>query len=1243
MSNRKSKRKLSSKLPSLVSTMPQDLRVFCDRVRDILGDTVDSQIITVDDLVSIGVVDSNLRPVRPPPADDFLPTPPAVANLAATGAFQNIILTWDRPDYNGHVYTEVWGSPIFDTSIPPSSPGYVDPATLNNLELASPIGITTGAVFGDTIGGSKGRYYWARNVNRLDNQGPFNAVSGTLGETAVDVDFLLETLTGAITESQLFEDLATPIAEIPSISALASESASRLESFGTYDEQEGKYAVIQTLQETDTELGAQYTVKIDTNGYVSGFGLANEPVNGEIESTFIIRADSFAIAEPTAPNVSPSVQPVVPFIVRTTPTVIGGEDVPAGVYINDAFISNGTITKAKIEQATIEELFGVDATFSGTLIAGRGTFTGALDAASGTFAGELTAATGTFTGALKAGPNPAGEYVYINDASDYIAAASAEGVVFRISKSPSSSVLDGKIIEQGSILGKSLSPDAIEVIINAIGAANPETGGIRSKSATMASTGITLDSFESNGTDVDVRLSYNGQLAFPLLPNTPTPPTPSVQVFIIRGSTTIHTQTFNGSVTPSELFDSQTRFWEIEMPVINLTINDTGVPSGTLAYSVQLIVSNWDTNVYGPLTTSFTLRTSQVAGGISTSWTQLTGKPFDTIGTGLSVSGTAPNRALNAAGTNLSYTASTRLLSSSTGTNVTLPLADTTNAGLMSNTDKSKLNGIEAGAQVNVGTNLSTTGTGNTRTIVSSTGTNASFSFSAADVGAPTTTGTGASGAWDISVTGNAATVTNGVYTVGDQTIGGVKTFSDKEFRIGGNANENYIAFHGTTGDQPGNFNHTYVGEYLYGGTESSELLLFKGNDIEGVSGPDRIRSIAANHLFQTYDSALFGTFSQIASSSVPVTRMIIRQNGSVGIGTDSPTERLHVDGKIRIGTQATATTDAVRADRSISTGSGLSGGGNLTANRTLAVDSTVVRTSGDQTIAGGKTFSAGFVNIQSTGTLEPDGSAYLSYRNSSGVERAWIGYGSGSNADFAITNNLDSPVRFIVNGSDRMRITSAGNVGIGTSSPNAKLTVEHTGGTAISMPTSGAICRGGTTTLTDDLGLYSYVPGNWIRIATNNAPINFFTDAGTNGRGTTSRMYIGETGNVGIGTTSPSQRLHVVGNILASGTIRANSDARLKENIKPITNAVEKVQAITGVTYTRNDTEDKDERHTGVIAQAVEAVLPEAVATDEDGIKSVAYGNMVGLLIQAIKEQQEQIDEQQERIEKLEQRLNGE
>jgi len=106
---------------------------------------------------------------------------------------------------------------------------------------------------------------------------------------------------------------------------------------------------------------------------------------------------------------------------------------------------------------------------------------------------------------------------------------------------------------------------------------------------------------------------------------------------------------------------------------------------------------------------------------------------------------------------------------------------------------------------------------------------------------------------------------------------------------------------------------------------------------------------------------------------------------------------------------------------------------------------------------------------------------------------------------------------------------------------------------------------------------------------------------------------------------------------VTVTGDVNSTSDIRYKKNIETIDNALEKVQSLRGVTYDwDNDAFKEDdstkkpnftERATGVIAQDVEKVLPEAVRENEDGFKNVAYGNMVGLLIEAIKEQQEQID----------------
>lgn len=119
--------------------------------------------------------------------------------------------------------------------------------------------------------------------------------------------------------------------------------------------------------------------------------------------------------------------------------------------------------------------------------------------------------------------------------------------------------------------------------------------------------------------------------------------------------------------------------------------------------------------------------------------------------------------------------------------------------------------------------------------------------------------------------------------------------------------------------------------------------------------------------------------------------------------------------------------------------------------------------------------------------------------------------------------------------------------------------------------------------------------------------------------------------GNVNI-----TGSLNVTGDITADGNVIAYSDESLKENIYTISNALNKVKSMRGVTYTRNDLQDKQRVHAGVIAQEIEKELPEVVYTSESGIKSVAYGNIVSVLIEAIKEQQNQIDDLRMEINQL-------
>jgi N-acetylneuraminic acid mutarotase len=130
--------------------------------------------------------------------------------------------------------------------------------------------------------------------------------------------------------------------------------------------------------------------------------------------------------------------------------------------------------------------------------------------------------------------------------------------------------------------------------------------------------------------------------------------------------------------------------------------------------------------------------------------------------------------------------------------------------------------------------------------------------------------------------------------------------------------------------------------------------------------------------------------------------------------------------------------------------------------------------------------------------------------------------------------------------------------------------------------------------------------------------------------------------GNVGIGTNAPTQKLHVIGNILATGTITP-SDVRYKKNIQPLGNALAKLRQLNGVTYTLNSAafpewNFSNQLQYGLIAQEVEKVFPEMVHTISDkGYKGVDYVKLIPVLLESIKEQQAQIDLLMRKIEKIE------
>lgn len=223
------------------------------------------------------------------------------------------------------------------------------------------------------------------------------------------------------------------------------------------------------------------------------------------------------------------------------------------------------------------------------------------------------------------------------------------------------------------------------------------------------------------------------------------------------------------------------------------------------------------------------------------------------------------------------------------------------------------------------------------------------------------------------------------------------------------------------------------------------------------------------------------------------------------------------------------------------------------------------------------------------------------------------------------------------------MRIKGSGNVGVGASDPVYRLDVNG----------RMRIRSGGDVNNTAGIWLNN-VPNTvspaFIGMEADDA-VGFYGNTTPNGWGII--MKIG-TGNVGIGTSIPSQKLHVIGNILATGTITP-SDLRYKTDITKIQEPLSRLSAIHGVTYfmNRNDHPEWQFDSTlqyGLIAQEVEKVFPEMVKTiSADGYKGLDYPKLIPVLVEAIKEQQtnierqnEQLSKQQQVLEALEKRLNN-
>jgi hypothetical protein len=216
----------------------------------------------------------------------------------------------------------------------------------------------------------------------------------------------------------------------------------------------------------------------------------------------------------------------------------------------------------------------------------------------------------------------------------------------------------------------------------------------------------------------------------------------------------------------------------------------------------------------------------------------------------------------------------------------------------------------------------------------------------------------------------------------------------------------------------------------------------------------------------------------------------------------------------------------------------------------------------------------------------------------------------------------------------------NGGNVGIGATTPLDRIVI----GAAVAIHDGGHKVIG----LGHGIGNGALVAGfpAEIRLDPALGLLSFGTTATSTALGATpimtQRMVITSNGNVGIGTITPTVRLHVNGDIIAN-SIAGSSDSRFKTNVRPVTNALDKVKALQGVYFNWNQEafparDFPNQNAIGFIAQEVEKVLPEVVQTEKtaEGYKAVQYDKVVALLVEAIKEQQQQIDVLKQQIRRL-------
>jgi hypothetical protein len=345
-----------------------------------------------------------------------------------------------------------------------------------------------------------------------------------------------------------------------------------------------------------------------------------------------------------------------------------------------------------------------------------------------------------------------------------------------------------------------------------------------------------------------------------------------------------------------------------------------------------------------------------------------------------------------------------------------------------------------------------------------------------------------------------------------------------------------------------------------------------------------------------TFDSGLSGALTGNASTATALSssRTFTLTGDITGSGSSNLASGVSISTAIAAGSivNADINASAAIADTKLAT---ISTGGKVANSATTATANNTANTIVARNGSGN--FSAGTITATLSGNANTASTLQTARTISLGGDCSGsVSFNGGSNVTLTATV-LDDSHNHIISNVDGLQTALDSKLALTGGTVTGDLTVNGTLNvrTAIDLADSD-ILRFGSS---DDWELFHDGTNNYMDLNVGNLYI----------RDNTTARYTFE---------------RTTGNFTATGNVTAYSDRRLKEDIQIIDNALDKVKALGGYTYSRTDI---GERQTGVIAQDVLAVLPEAVVESEDGYYGVAYGNMVGLLIEAIKEQQQQIE----------------